>query len=570
MADETTDPSATVPDATRGTDDDRAEQETKARASTADAPSSLPADPPTSPAIADAESTDEAAWRARPLDRFFAVDATFVLTRFVLLRLLGGVYLFAFLALALEGRALFGPHGILPFADHVRAVTDAAHGSAFDAFRAAPSVFHLVGASDAAISAVAWTGVTLAALVAFGLTNAGAMVALWILYASFVNLGRDFTSFGWEIQILETGILAAFLCPLTSVHPFPRTPPPLVTVWSFRWLIARIMLGAGLIKIRNDACWRDLTCLAFHYETQPIPNPLSRTLHHAPLWFHEVGVVVNHVVELVAPFFAFGPRIARTGAGLAFVTFQLFLIASGNLSFLNWLTIVPAVACFDDAALRRVLPGRFVAWAEKRSTEKRPSSTHRFVALGYGLAVAALSLEPMGNLLSKHQAMNRSYEPLHLVNTYGAFGSVGRERFEVILEGTRDAEVSEATAWLPFELPCKPGDVARTPCVLGPFHHRLDWQLWFLPFGRAVDEPWFLHLVEQMLKGEPAIRSLFARYPFEGNAPPTFVRGAMYRYRFTPSDDASGAVWERSYVGDYLRPVSLDDVTFQLALDRYR
>ena len=30
---------------------------------------------------------------------------------------------------------------------------------------------------------------------------------------------------------------------------------------------------------------------------------------------------------------------------------QVVLIVSGNLSFLNWLTIVPSLACFDDASL---------------------------------------------------------------------------------------------------------------------------------------------------------------------------------------------------------------------------
>lgn len=30
---------------------------------------------------------------------------------------------------------------------------------------------------------------------------------------------------------------------------------------------------------------------------------------------------------------------------------QVVLIISGNLSFLNWLTVVPSLACFDDAAL---------------------------------------------------------------------------------------------------------------------------------------------------------------------------------------------------------------------------
>jgi hypothetical protein len=273
------------------------------------------------------------------------------------------------------------------------------------------------------------------------------------------------------------------------------------------------------------------------------------------------------------PLFAFGPRLARTGAGFAFVGFQAFLIVSGNLSFLNWLTLVPAVACFDDEALRRVLPKSFVAWAERSTSSSLPSKPHRFAAVGYALAVAALSLEPIGNLLSRHQQMNRSYEPLHLVNTYGAFGSMNRERFEVVLEGTTDEVITNDTAWLPFELPCKPGDVGRAPCVLGPFHHRLDWQLWFLPFGEPAGEGWFLHLVEQILQGEPAIRPLFERYPFD-TAPPRFVRARLFRYHFSSTAPVEtvdeGAWWTRTYVHDYLRPVSLDDVELQVALDAYR
>lgn len=35
---------------------------------------------------------------------------------------------------------------------------------------------------------------------------------------------------------------------------------------------------------------------------------------------------------------------------------QVVLIVSGNLSFLNWLTIVPSLACFDDATLAFLFP----------------------------------------------------------------------------------------------------------------------------------------------------------------------------------------------------------------------
>ena len=77
-------------------------------------------------------------------------------------------------------------------------------------------------------------------------------------------------------------LLGLLIAPLRTWRAFDaRYPPPAIVTWLFRWLAFRLMLGAGLIKIRGDACWRELTCLTTHYETQPIPNPLSWWLHHS-------------------------------------------------------------------------------------------------------------------------------------------------------------------------------------------------------------------------------------------------------------------------------------------------
>src|SRR6185503_8451913 len=320
-------------------------------------------------------------------------------------------------------------------------------------------------------------GVVLSLAVCAGVTNAMVQLALWAIYLSFVHVGQIFYGYGWELQLVETGFLAVFLCPIRSVGPFPASPPAPV-IWLFRWLIFRIMLGAGLIKLRGDPCWRDLTCLVHHYETQPIPNPLSYLLHALPPWFHKLGALFNHLVELVVPFFAFGPRRGRHIAGVLLIAFQGILILSGNLSFLNWLTIVPAIACFDDSALGRLFPA---AWRERtlaRSAGRSPSLPHRVAAFALAGLVALLSVNPVSNMLSPRQAMNATFDQFALVNTYGAFGSVGRERFEVILSGTRDGVLGEQTEWLEYELPCKPGDVTRRPCVISPYHYRLDWQIW--------------------------------------------------------------------------------------------
>lgn len=489
------------------------------------------------------------------LRRLFAPRSTHEITRFLFLRLLGALHAVAFLVLVLQGPALLGSHGLLPAASFVERVTSAL--GTRGAFVRAPSVFFLVGASDGTLTALAWTGLALSILVALGLTNAVVQGVLWAIYLSFVHVGQVFYGYGWEMQLCEIGFLSIFLCPVSTISPFPRTAAPRVPIWASRWLVARIMLGAGLIKLRGDPCWRDLTCLAYHYETQPIPNPLSFLFHSLPMGAHKAGVLFNHLVEVVAPFFAFGPRKARHVAGGLFVVFQGILILSGNLSFLNWLTILPALACFDDSLLEKVVPAR-LRDRLLAAADREPPRAARLASYAYGLVVAILSIGPLGNLLSSRQAMNTSFEPLKLVNTYGAFGSVGKERFEVILEGTSARTLDDHTEWRAYELPCKPGDPLRRPCVASPYHYRLDWQMWFASFRGTQREPWLVFLVYKLLRGEPEIKSLLAKDPFP-DEPPTFVRAELYRYELIKVGESGPGFWRRSRVDELLRPLAVND-----------
>lgn len=486
------------------------------------------------------------------LVRWLADGSSFVATRTVLLRLLGGVYFVAFLSTLLQGRALIGEHGLLPMRGWLDAVARV-QGSRLAGFVAAPSVFW-INPSDAMLVGVMVVGMILSLAVVLGVTNAIVMLVLWMIQFSLYDVGQIFWGYGWEVQLLETGMLAVIACPLWTWRPFVSAPPT-ATIWLFRWLIARVMLGAGLIKLRGDACWSDLTCLATHYETQPNPSPLSWHIHHAPTWFHAGGVLVNHFVELVVPFLILGPRPVRRAAGGFFVAFQAILIASGNLSFLNWLTIVPAIACFDDD----LVPTRL------RPPIAPTSKPHRYVALAYSLLVAILSFGPIGNLLSSRQQMNASFDPLHLVSTYGAFGSVNRARDEIVLEGSRDGE-----RWEEYELPCKPGDVRRRPCLVSPYHYRLDWQMWFAAMSSYDEEPWLIELVDKMLRGDHAIDPLLARDPFAGGPPPRFVRARLYRYEMTRWDARTEGWWKRSGGSEYLRSLSLGDPDLELFLAAHR
>lgn len=482
--------------------------------------------------------------------------ATYWLTRFVILRLLGLVYLTAFLVAANQFIPLAGHDGLTP-ADSYLARVEQHFGSKWSAFSELPTIFYW-NCSDAFLQTMAWLGVALSAVVLCGFANAPLMLVLWGLYMSFIHVGGLWYGYGWETQLLETGFLGVFLCPLLDPRPFPRRAPPIVVLWLYRWLIFRIMLGAGLIKIRGDECWRDLTALVYHYETQPVPNPLSRYLHFAPVWFQKFGVLWNHFIELIVPWFAFWPRLSRHIAGFLMAGFQVVLIVSGNLSFLNWLTIIPCLACLDDSFWRRLLPGFITQRAERAEMEKKPAKAQLVMSILFACVVAWLSIPVVQNLCSPAQAMNTSFDRLHLVNTYGAFGSVGRERYELVFEGTDEEFPAEFARWREYEFKVKPGDPMRRPALITPYHHRLDWQIWFAAMAAPNDYPWTVAFAWHLLQNDPATLQLIANNPFP-DKPPRHIRILRYRYKFAPPGNAEGAWWTRERLEIWLPPISLSN-----------
>ena len=124
---------------------------------------------------------------------------------------------------------------------------------------------------------------------------------MWVIYLSLVNVGQTFYGFGWESMLCEAGFFVSFLGPRTVAASF-------IPILILRWMLFRTELGAGLIKLRHDQCWRDLTCLNYHYETQPLPNPTSWYFHRLPVWFHKASVAGSHFVQLVLPFGLFAPQ----------------------------------------------------------------------------------------------------------------------------------------------------------------------------------------------------------------------------------------------------------------------
>ena len=158
-------------------------------------------------------------------------------------------------------------------------------------------------------------------------------------------------------------------------------------IWIWRWTLFRLMFGAGLIKLRGDPCWRDLTCLNFYFETQPMPNALSWYFHWMPHGVHAAGVAINHFVEVLVPFAYFLPQPFASVAGVVTILFQLVLIVSGNLSWLNWLTLVLCVPLLSD---------RWLTWLPVHPPLNVSATPAYSVALYVvGAVVVLLSLKPV-------------------------------------------------------------------------------------------------------------------------------------------------------------------------------
>ena len=461
--------------------------------------------------------------------------------RWLFTRSLGAIHAIAFVNVILQFRALLGDRGLTPVARYVERV----------GFRRQPSLFHLRH-SDHFVVAVAWVGLALSTALTVGLPQAGPVwlhlawwLAVWGLYLSFVNVGQIWYGFGWESILLEAGFFAAFL-------GSDRVAPPRLGVLAVLWLLFRVEVGAGLIKLRGDRCWRDLTCLEYHHETQPLPGPFSWHAHHLPRWWHRVEVLGNYGVQLVAPFALFLPQPAASIAAVVIIVTQGWLVLTGNFAWLNVLTMVLATAA---------LAGGWLTWLP---VEPPPLADAPAWFTGLVVVVAAatvlLSFWPVRNMLSRSQAMNARYNPLHLVGTYGAFGGITRQRYELVVEGTTDDDPDPRSDWRGYVFRAKPDDPWRRPPQVAPYHLRLDWLLWFAAMSPVVSHRWVYTLVLRLLEGEPLVLGLLRRNPFP-DAPPVAVRVLRYRYRFTTPAERreTGAWWVRRRVGEPVPAVRLGD-----------
>jgi hypothetical protein len=459
--------------------------------------------------------------------------------RQIVQRGVAAVYLIAFLSAVAQFPALLGEKGLMPVPVFLERAGK----------RAGPSLFHR-HYSDRLLLTVAWAGAAVSALLVLGVPQAGppwvplvAFLAIWWLYTSIVNVGQTFYGFGWESLLLEAGFIVAFL-------GSDEVAPPFLVLLMIRWLVFRLEFGAGMIKMRGDRSWRDLTALYYHHETQPMPNPASRFFHLLPKPLHRIEVAGNHVTQLAVPFLLFTPQPVAGFAALVMIITQGWLVLSGNFAWLNTLTIILAFGAVPDAFYEAVFPALDMSGAYTPT----PLWFTVVVVLAM-LLLAYLSWPSLVNLFARRQLMNASFNRWHLGNAYGAFGSVTQARYEVIVEGTLD-DVGPGAQWREYEFKGKPGDPSRMPRQFAPYHLRLDWMMWFLALGS--DGGWFTPFLVRLLRADPLILKLLRKDPFDG-ARPRYVRARIFLYRFATREEKrqTGLWWIREPQGMLVHPASL-------------
>ncbi|GIW71490.1 MAG: membrane protein [Planctomycetota bacterium] len=480
------------------------------------------------------------------------MDASdYVVGSWLFLRGLGLIYLIAFTSLGVQVRGLIGQRGILPAAEHLARLRWLGRRR----YWRAPTVLHLVGGSDRALLLVCWGGAAAAALATVGLFALPALAVCWLCYLSLEVVCRDFLSFQWDALLLEMGVLGLLLAPFSPLPEGPlRAPAPLALLLLW-WLAFRLVFSSGVVKLASgDPSWRGLTAMCHHYETQPLPSPLSWYAHHLPRCWHRLETFATLVLELVVPLGMFAPQPWRGMAAATIALFMCLVMATGNYGFFNLQTIVLMAPLIDDASYAQVLG--LAAPAVPLAAAGWPG----WVLAPIALLLFALSLCYLWLTLLPHTRLPRwllrplaALAPLRLASGYGLFAVMTTERPEIVIEASDDLE-----HWQPYEFRYKPGAPQRRPRWNLPHQPRLDWQLWFAALGTLWQHPWFAALMQRLLQASPEVRALFARAPF-GQRPPRYVRAVLYDYRFSSPElrRRTGAWWQRRRLGLYCPPLTL-------------
>src|SRR5882724_2251940 len=502
------------------------------------------------------------------------------------LRMLGLIYLIAFVSLWVQVDGLVGSNGMSPVGRFLPAVRQQL---GLDAYFLLPTLCWF-DSSNAFLHFLCGGGVVLSLLLIFGIAPALLLVVLFVFYLSLTIAGQVFLNFQWDVLLLEIGFLSIFLAPWRlwprDLIWWPGAAPPVTAapvsragLFLLKFLLFKLMLMSGVVKLTSgddswgwlnqSFHWNALTALDYHYWSQPLPTVFAWWADKTPEWFKHFSVAFCLAVEIIVPFFIWAQRRPRLMAAGLIIFLQIIIALTGNYCFFNLLTIALCLLLIDDAAIgmsRRDIPAP-INGAPNASPARIGRALSKQLCGYAALAVIVVTL-PINTWLifSAFKPQSRPpgwlakfYEQLEafrIVNGYGLFRVMTKDRGEIVIEGS-----SNGIDWTPYEFKWKPGDVTRAPGWCAPHQPRLDWQMWFAALETPEQNPWLVGLIVRLLEGSRDVTGLLAYNPFR-DKPPQYIRATFYRYRFTNIEERrqTGAWWKRQELREYLPTISRDQL----------
>lgn len=436
-----------------------------------------------------------------------APSATYYISAWTFGRMMGLLYIIAFISTWVQIHGLIGEGGISPMSEYfTRLSTNTV--SMPSNFLTHPSIFW-INQSDRFLHIICGIGSLSGVLLFMDIFPAICSALCWILFLSISIAGQTFFMYQWDLLLLESGFIMIFF---HSFHwswiPFSQNPrdfhPPDALFWLFRLLLFRINFTRGVQELLSkDRVWRTLSSFDFHFETQPSPTIFSWYLHQLPSLFHQGMVFWVLTVEIGVVFLIFGPQLFRRTACLYILLLQVFYILSGNFGTYHWNVCALCFLLLDDAMfpglirkltrVRRKLVQKRASGSKKISSSQ-PRIWHKRLSMMLAVFLIVISTVPISTIsqsVSTPQPLRDIYRKVHpfrIVNMYGPFYRIPHERFELHIQGSLDAQT-----WINYDFLYKPDeDLTRWPPFLSPHISRLEYQLWMAAQTDYQQEVWYV------------------------------------------------------------------------------
>ncbi|HTV56478.1 MAG TPA: lipase maturation factor family protein [Terriglobia bacterium] len=522
--------------------------------------------------------------------------------RWLFLRALGLIFFSAFYSLYFQIVGLIGPEGILPARHYLENLS---HQVGWTRFWYAPSFLWLAN-GPVALKLLCWAGLIASVLVFLNVWPRLATAFCLVAYLSFVTTAQDFSSYQSDGMLLAAGFISLFFAPPGFLPGLAKKHPPShASLFLLQWLWFRIYFESGIVKLASgDPQWRHLTSLYQYYSNGPLPDWIGWYAQHLPHAFNAALALVTLVIELGLVWLFFLPRRLRLLCFFIVTPFQIGIILTANLAFLNYFVLSLGILLLDDRFLRQASKGfglpltktkpagpvrRLVArwWSEAGAAEMPPFATsapstlpsiaaqtvdfrtrparptlraaigeacHHVSRVVTGLCLGwvfcvdtALLILLLLPWLPLPTTPIELLEPFRIANQYGLFAVMTPARYEIEFQGSRDG-----VTWTPYPFRYKPQDVRKAPQIFAPYQPRFDWNLWFASLGNWRQYPFVLRTQALLLTNDPSVLALFAGNPF-GHVPPRFVRSVVWQYWFTSLKtlQTTGCWWKRKFVGLY-------------------